>query len=609
MNLAIGLITPRYLNNTPMKKKTDSMFHEGYNLLKNSGASHLRLRLLITIVLTIAIPISSVLAPVIIGNTVNLLTPPSSPSITNAFLLGVLLYAVLATFSSVASNLRDIVFDRVIEGMKCRFSVSAFTHIFQLPYEFHSNKKSGSIFRIIDRGSRAWEELIRSVCFCFIPIAVEFLLSLAFLAHQLDWRFALIAGMGVFFYIAINRWADTRRIKLRRTQNDLDNQVAGLAQDGLTNFATVKILGAETRIVDRYAVEANLFAIASAKSSRILNIITVLQHSVMRICLAIIIMMAGLGVLSGEFQVGDVLTAILLIRSLFHPLGMLGYYYQSMQQATIDLEQALELKRKPIAFEQHSLNYFESYDINHIPTITLNGVFLEYPGRPRPVLNKLSLSFQAGKRTAIVGPSGGGKSSILHLIARLFDPTQGEIWVDDKNVKDIKMSFLRKYIAIIPQDISLFNDTLEMNLTVGHVGATPQDLSQAISAAELDELIEKLPMGLKTVVGERGVTLSGGERQRIGIARAILKKPKVLIMDEATSSLDGPTETAIQETLKKISKGLTTIIVAHRLSTIADADWIYVVKDGYLVQSGTHNELFAREGYYKSAWKRQIVLG
>ncbi|WP_051300330.1 ATP-binding cassette domain-containing protein [Methylobacter luteus] len=591
-----------------MNNKKGGALKECIALLKTVHTPHLKLRLSVALVLLVTGPVASVLAPVVLGDAVNLLSAEQTSATASMFFWGAVLYVVLAAFSSSASNLRDLVVDPVIEDLKCRFSVTSFAHLFQLSHEFHSNHRSGSVLRIVERGVQSLEELIRSTAFSLAPTAIEFTLGLVVLVYKLDWQFAAVASVGVILYMAVNRWADERRISSRRAQNELDSKVAGLALDGLTNFTTVTLLGAEDAVMSRHERAAQRYAVAAARSAGILNVITILQHSVMRICLTIIVVMAGFGVLDGKYEVGDVLTSILLIRGLFYPLGMLGYHYRSMQQATIDLEKALEIRRTPPAFQQIKTGLIKQNEISSPPSIELKGATYSYAGRAAPVVENLSMCFRQGKRTAIVGPSGGGKSSILNLTARLFDPVEGQVLLNGENLAEMDPATLRNIIAVVPQDVSLFNDTLEMNLTLGSIELTQEEIYRVLAATELSELVEKLPNGLQTLVGERGVMLSGGERQRVGIARAMLRNPKVLIMDEATSSLDGATEFAIQRTLKKVSKGLTSIIVAHRLSTVVDADYIYVVKDGKVIQSGTHQDLCSESGYYQSAWERQIAV-
>lgn len=582
--------------------------YESLSLLRSVRTPYYKVRLLVALVLIISGPVASVLAPVMLGDAVNLLSSDPAPAIVGMFFWGVILYVVLAAFSSTASNLRDLVIDPVIEELKCRFSVTSFQHLFQLSYEFHSHHRSGAVLRSVQRGAQSLEEIIRSIAFSLVPTAIEFTFGLFVLVYKLDWQFAAVAAAGVFLYIAVNRWADERRISSRRVQNELDSKVAGIALDGLTNVTTVKLLGVEDAVISRLERSAQRYAVAAARSAGVLNVITILQHSVMRICLAIIVAMAGFGVLEGRYEVGDVLTSILLIRGLFYPLGMLGYHYRSMQQALIDLEKPMEIRLTQPAFQKPRAEPTQKSIITSSPTIELKGVTHSYAGRIAPVIQNLSMCFRKGMRTAIVGPSGGGKSSILNLVARLFDPKEGAVLLNGVSLVDIDSRNLRSIIAVVPQDVSLFNDTLEMNLTFGGAGRTHEEIYEVLKAAELLELVNKLPDGLQTLVGERGVLLSGGERQRVGIARAMLKNPMVLIMDEATSALDGSTEFAIQSTLKKVSKGLTSIVVAHRLSTIVDADYIYVVEDGKVTQSGTHQELLSVDGYYQLAWERQIAV-
>lgn len=588
-----------------MNQIAKAALSESYFHLKRVDTSHLEWRIGVALVLIITGPTASIFSPVVLGDAVNLLSDQNlSPSWTD-FLMLATFSIVLAAFSSCASNLRDLVFDQVIEDLKCRFSVSTMLHLFKLPYEFYARKQSGAVFRVVERGAGALEELIRCFAFNLVPTTIEFLLGFGVLVYKLDWGFGLAAGVGLFLYIGIDHWYFKQRILARQSQNELDNKIAALASDGLTNFIEVRLLGAEGIVTERHEAVALQYAAKAANSARILNTITFLQQFTMTVVLGVIVFMAGIGVLYGEYQIGDVLASIFIIRGLYFPLGALGYHFRSMQQSIIDLEHVLKLKNIPVALKRAE-NLENDVPVSP-PLVSLSNVTVIYPGQSCPVIEKLSLCFSPGKRTAIVGPSGGGKSTILHLIAGLFEPDDGQVLFDGKSQLHASWNHFKSAIAVVPQDVSLFNDTLEMNLTLGCNHVSEDDIFRALSVVGLIDLIQRLPCGLQTEVGVRGVKLSGGERQRIGIARAILRNPKVLILDEATSSLDGNSELEIQRRLYEIIAEMTTIVVAHRLVTIADADWIYVLENGKVSQQGLHQDLLESNGYYQKAWAHQLA--
>lgn len=594
------------INRIPMNSMILFSCLEGLRLLKKATIPFVKTRILLAIIMLVISPVASVFAPVVLGNTINSLSIPGNHLNSVApFIFGALSYVILALVSSCAPYARDMIFAPVMEELKSLIAVESFEHIFKLSPEFHHSKKTGALSKIVERGARAVETTIRSVAFSFVPTAIEFLLALAVLVIKLDWRFALTALCGVIIYMVITHYSSKWRSAHRRRQNEMDNRAAGGSVDAFVNFETIKLFGAEEKILASYQTQVRDLAAANVAASVSSNLISTAQHAVMRVSLAVIVVMAGLSVIDGNIKVGDVFTAILLLRGLFYPLGMLGYNYREIQQANIDMEQIVQLRAVPPQIFDVENPLVIDHAVARAPRIAFENVYYRHSSRSSGGLEGVTFEAPENLVTAFVGPSGAGKTTILNLICRLLDPQKGRVLIDGVDLKHIKLQSLRGYVAVVPQDVALFNDTLYANIAFANSAATAEEVAAAIDAAELSVFVKSLPAGLSTLVGERGLKLSGGERQRVGIARAILTKARVLILDEATSSLDGPTEAAIQKTLAKIAKGRTTLVVAHRLSTIVEAHQICVVRDGRIVESGTHAALLSLSGEYARLWRHQ----
>lgn len=573
-------------------------------LVLRSGAPNLVLRLTVALGLVFLGKVAGVWSPVVLGDAINHLAPKTGSPALALFVVGALSASALSLAAASAPYLRDAIFLRVSQATMARAAVESFQHALGLSLDFHQSKRMGTLSRIIDRGARSTDFLIRSVVFNIGPTLIELVLAMGVMALRLGWAFSAITFLTILVYVLVTFRITDWRLSHRRALNETDSRAAGLSVDALINYETVKTFGAERRVVGGYEAAMGEYVDASVRANTSLNMLNGAQTLIMQIGLATLTVTAGLWVVRGEMSIGGIFAASLLLRNLYQPLGMLGFNYREIRQAFIDMEQMVELQA--VAPE-----IVDAADAKDLPPASGQGASIAFEDvsfrhDARSVgLRDVSFEAKPGSTVALVGPSGGGKTTAARLAMRLIDPQQGRVVIDGLDLKTVRLSSLRGAIALVPQDVALFNDTLYANIAFARPDATPDEVRQAAESAELGPFIDGLPNGLSTLVGERGLKLSGGERQRVGIARALLANPRLLILDEATSALDGPTEAAIQETLRKVRAGRTTLTIAHRLSTIADADQILVLRRGKIVERGTHAELLERMGEYAALWRRQ----
>jgi ATP-binding cassette subfamily B protein len=577
-------------------------------LVARSGAPQLRLRLAAAVLLTLGGRALGVLAPLALGAAVNALAAGQGAAVAlslgfTAFAVG---YALIRFLSGAAPQLSDVVFAPVRAAAQRKTAAEAFAHALSLSLDFHQTKRSGSLSRTVERGSRAVDFLLRVLAFNLVPTGLELVLAAGVLAGRYDWRFGAVAVVVVAIYavstFALSNW----RLEHRRIMNQADSAAAGQAVDAFLNYETVKAFGAEGRAAASYDAALATYTQASLKANSSLALLNVIQSGIMNLGLGVMAVMAGMEAAAGRMGPGDVTAAVLIMISLYQPLNILGFAYREVRQSFIDMEEMLKVTRQQpqVADAPGAAALPRRIDARGA-RLVFEAVGYRHDARANG-LEAVSFVAEPGTTVALVGPSGAGKSTIVKLALRLLDPQTGRVLLDGHDARSVTQASLRSSVALVPQDVALFNDTLQANIAFARPEADAAEILAAAEAAELGDFIRGLPQGMATMVGERGLKLSGGERQRVGIARALLADPSLLILDEATSALDSRTEQAIQKTLRRARAGRTTLVVAHRLSTVADADQILVLKAGEVVERGTHADLVARpDGEYAALWRKQ----
>ena len=479
--------------------------------------------------------------------------------------------------------------------------LETFQHLHALSLRFHMNRQTGGLSRAIDRGVKGIEFLLNFTLFNILPTLLEIFMVCGLLWAFFDFWFALVTFVTIGSYVAFTLYVTEWRLKYRRQMNDKDNEANTKAIDSLLNFETVKYFGNEDHEARRFDQAMRGYESAAITSTLSLSAVNVGQGGIIAAGLVVLMLMSGHGVVSGTMTLGDFVMVNTYLIQLYLPLNFLGFVYRQIRQSLTDMEDMFELLQV-------------SQDVSDKPgagDIALNGAELRFDGISfgyddrRPILHDVSFTVPQGQSLAIVGPSGAGKSTISRLLFRFYDADQGKITIDGQNISEVTQKSLRSSIGIVPQDTVLFNDTILYNIAYGRPGASREEIEHAAKLASIHEFITALPDGYETVVGERGLKLSGGEKQRVAIARTILKQPAILLFDEATSALDTATEREIQSSLREVSRGRTTLMIAHRLSTVVDADQVMVLSGGRVVETGRHPELIEQGGLYAEMWSRQ----
>ncbi len=511
------------------------------------------------------------------------------------------LYGVLRIAMAGFTQARDSVFAAVAMHAVRRLANDVFVHLHLLSLRFHLERKIGGLTRVLERGRNAIETFVRTVVLVAVPTAVEFVLILAVFYLQFDWRYtAVVAGM-ILAYMSFTFSATNWRIGIRRSMNESDSDANTKALDSLLNYETVKYFGAEAREAKRYDKSMARYELTSIKSYTSLTFLNFGQAVIFTLGLTAVMAMSIIGIRAGHNTIGDFVLVNAIMIQLYQPLNFLGMVYRDIRQAKIDLEMMFDI------LAQHP----EVADRPGAKPLVVSGghlrfdnVFFHYDPA-REILKGISFDVPPGRTVAIVGPSGAGKSTISRLIFRFYEPSSGKITIDGQDIGDVTQNSLRAALGMVPQDTVLFNDTIGYNILYGRADASDAEVKEAARLAQIDHFIESVPGGYHAQVGERGLKLSGGEKQRVAIARTVLKAPPILVLDEATSALDTFTEQEIQQALDRVAKGRTTLVIAHRLSTVVNADEILVLDQGEIVERGAHAVLLARDGVYAAMWNRQ----
>ena len=562
----------------------------------------LRFRVIIAIICMILAKVASVYTPLILGKSVDSLNDLSDGiNLLMAIPIALIItYGIARVIALLFGEMRDAFFSKVSQNAIRDVALTLFKHLHSLSLQFHLTRQTGGLSRFIDRGTKGIDFLLRYVLFNVVPTLIEIILVTFILFFLYGYMYAFITFITITIYVILTFSITQWRIQFRRDMNSADNAISTKMVDSLLNFETVKYFNNEKHEFNRLDESLEKYEFAANKSRYSLSLLNVAQTLVIMTGITIMLVMTTFGIKNNTISVGGFVVINAYMLQLYQPLNFLGSVYREIRQALIDMENMFNL------LDEKS-NITNDGDLT-LPQdkseIEFKNVSFGYDEK-RVILNGVSFKVPNGKKVAIVGPTGAGKSTISRLLFRFYDPIEGDITINNDNLKNIDQESLRQKIGVVPQDTVLFNDTIYYNISYGNPLASKEDVFKAAKVADIHDFIESIPDKYDTLVGERGLKLSGGEKQRVAIARTILKNPSIFFFDEATSALDSSTEKEIQENLKKISKGKTTLVIAHRLSTAADADNIIVLDKGEIIEEGTHEELLKLGKIYLEMWEKQ----
>ncbi|MES2443583.1 MAG: ABC transporter ATP-binding protein/permease [Pseudomonadota bacterium] len=568
-----------------------------------ADAPALKLRIVVALGLVVLSKIVQVYgAPFALQGAIDRMTIPGGvPNATVFVTLLVIGYAAARFSTTLFDNLRNVVFERVGQEATRRLAANVFRHLHALSLRFHLERRTGAVTKVVERGTKSIDTMLYFLLFNIAPTVLELGMVIQIFASRFGWW--LVAGTltMVVVYILFTRWVTDWRSKLRAQMNDLDTGAVAHAVDSLLNFETVKYFNAEEREARRYDNAVHAYARAAVKSENSLAWLNIGQSLITNAMLAAGMALIVHGWSSGKFTAGDVVLVSTLLSQLFRPLDLLGMVYRTVRQGVIDMGAMFDLIDTPAEVSDAPGAAPLVVTDGHV---RFEGVYFAYDPE-REILKGIDLDVAPGTTLAVVGPSGAGKSTLARILYRFYDLTGGRVTIDGQDISQVTQTSLRAAIGIVPQDTVLFNDTIGYNIAYGREGAGADEIANAARGAAIAGFIQSLPEGFETRVGERGLKLSGGEKQRVAIARTLVKDPPILILDEATSALDSRTEADIQATLEAIGRGRTTIVIAHRLSTVVHADQIVVLEAGRVAEKGTHAQLLRKQGLYAEMWARQ----
>ena len=548
--------------------------------------------------------LANVGVPVLLKNLIDQMTPqPTGVQILLVVPVALLIgYGLLRLSVSAFTELRELIFAKATQGAARTIALQTFQHLHELSLRFHLERQTGGMSRDIERGVRGIESLIAYSLYSIVPTLIEVLLVLSILGIQFDKWYAIITlcalGLYIYFTVTVTEW----RTQFRKQVNEFDSSAHTRAIDSLLNYETVKYFGNENFEAKRYDENLDKLRLARIKAQNSLSALNIGQQLIIAVALVTMLWRATQGVVDGNLTLGDLVMINAFMIQLYIPLNFLGVIYREIKQSLTDLDRMFNLleKEREVADAPNA----QMLSLASPPSVAFEHVDFAYE-QNRPILQDVSFTIPAGKTVAIVGPSGSGKSTLARLLFRFYDVQQGVVRIDGHPLNHLTQASVRQAIGIVPQDTVLFNDTVYYNIAYGRPSASREEVEQAARAARIHDFIVSTPLGYQTMVGERGLKLSGGEKQRVAIARTLLKNPFILIFDEATSALDSSNERAIQSELREAANNKTTLVIAHRLSTVVDAHEIIVLDQGVIVEQGTHAQLLEAQGRYASMWSMQ----
>ena len=572
-----------------------------------AGRPDLRMRVVMALIALIIAKAITLLVPIAYKAVVDLLTGEATGKEITAVGLAaspvflIVAYGVGRVMMVVFAQFRDVWFTAVAQNAVRKLANRTFSHLHALSLRFHLERRTGGLNRVIERGVTGVDTIVRMAVLNSIPTAVELLMISGLIAYYFGWIYVVVVLVTVALYVAFTFWASERRIAIRRDMNDSDTEAHAKAVDSLLNYETVKYFGNEAHEARRFDASMARYERAAIRTYTSLGWLNAGQAVIFTLGTVICMLLAARDVVAGTLTIGEFVMINAILMQLYLPLNFMGMVYREIKQGLIDIETMFALLHEPAEIADRPgakpLRVTKG-------AVKFENVSFAYDPE-RQILKDVSFEVPAGKMVAIVGPSGAGKSTISRILFRFYELTSGRVLIDGQDIRDVTQASLRAAIGMVPQDTVLFNDTILYNIRYGRPEATDAQVREAARLAQIHDFIMTLPQGYDSLVGERGLKLSGGEKQRVAIARTILKSPPILMLDEATSALDSHTEKDIQDALERVARERTSLVIAHRLSTVVHADNIIVLDHGAIVEQGTHLELLARGGLYASLWARQ----
>ena len=562
----------------------------------------IKIRVSLAVLCLLFAKVANVGTPPILGYAVDSLTELSQG--INIYMLIPLALIISYGMARVAAlafgELRNAIFSKVAQNAITQLTLNTFKHLHSLSLQFHLGRQTGALSKFIDRGTKGVNFLLNYVLFNVIPTIIEIFLVTGILAFIYGLKYAFVTLITIILYVIVTFTVTQWRLQFRRRMNAADNAVSTKLIDSLLNFETVKYFNNEEHEYRRLFESLDQYEIESIKNQYTLSYLNIFQTVVIMTGITIMLSMSAFDIRAGNITIGGFVVINAYMLQLYQPLNFFGTVYREIRQSLTDMENLFTLWEEKPNLSDGAEKLLEIEEAS----IRFENVSFDYDAR-RTIIKDISFEVPNGKKVALVGPTGAGKSTISRLLFRFYDPKQGDVYINNQNIKNISQQSLRKHIGVVPQDTVLFNDTIYYNISYGNPNANEEEIYNAAKSADIHNFIINLPDGYQTIVGERGLKLSGGEKQRVAIARAILKNPSIFFFDEATSALDSTTEKEIQKNLQAISKNRTTLVIAHRLSTAADADEILVLEQGEITERGNHEELLSKKGKYSEMWNKQ----